>query len=71
MDAHLSEQLQQIFGAYVRQDTLDTAAAEMASVDAPSDASSKVGVCWHVVGCCHLSGLDEQRHMLRASMGVR
>lgn len=19
-------------------------------------------VCWHVVGCCHLSGLDEQRH---------
>nr|WP_315383417.1 hypothetical protein [uncultured Sphingomonas sp.] len=29
MDAHLGEQLQQIFGAYVRQETLEAAAAEM------------------------------------------
>ncbi|RSV40857.1 hypothetical protein CA234_10595 [Sphingomonas sp. ABOLE] len=32
MVAHLREQLQQIFGAYVHQDTLDTAAAEMAGL---------------------------------------
>jgi ABC-type nitrate/sulfonate/bicarbonate transport system substrate-binding protein len=30
MDAHLSEQLQQIFGAYVRQEILEAAAVEMA-----------------------------------------
>jgi ABC-type nitrate/sulfonate/bicarbonate transport system substrate-binding protein len=32
MDAPLSERLQQIFGAYVRQETLEVAAAEMADV---------------------------------------
>lgn len=32
MDAHSNEHLQQIFGAYVRQETLEVAAVEMADV---------------------------------------
>ena len=32
MDTNLSERLQQIFGAYVRQETLEAAAAEMADL---------------------------------------